>query len=78
MPVSAEVGPLLDWIRRYFDADSRNHQPSPQEWWRGATPVVLTDRMPLVLQYQGHSRTIVGYEITGDGATNLLTFDPSV
>ncbi|KAI9446654.1 peptidase family C78-domain-containing protein [Lactarius indigo] len=53
-----KVGPLLDWIRRYFDANSRDHQASPQEWWRGATPVVVTDRMPLILQYQGHSRTI--------------------
>ncbi|KAH9030674.1 DUF1671-domain-containing protein, partial [Lactarius pseudohatsudake] len=63
-----KVGPLLDWIRRYFDANSRDHQASPQEWWRGATPVV----------YQGHSRTIIGYEITRDGTTNLLVFDPSV
>jgi hypothetical protein len=78
MPVPAEVGPLLDWIRRYFDANSQDHQASPQEWWPGATPVVVTDRMPLVLQYQGHSRTIVGYEIAKDGATNLLAFDPSM
>ena len=62
---------------RYFDADSRDHQASPQEWRPGATPVVVTDRMPLVLQYQGHSRTIIGYEITREGATNLLAFDPS-
>ncbi|KAH9001470.1 DUF1671-domain-containing protein [Lactarius akahatsu] len=73
-----KVGPLLDWIRRYFDANSRDHQASPQEWWRGATPVVVTDRMPLILQYQGHSRTVIGYEITRDGTTNLLVFDPSV
>ncbi|KAH9060064.1 peptidase family C78-domain-containing protein, partial [Lactarius vividus] len=73
-----KVDPLLDWIRKYFDANSRDHQASPQEWWRGATPVVVTDRMPLILQYQGHSRTIIGYEITRDGATNLLVFDPSV
>ena len=78
MSVPAEVGPLLDWIRRYFDADSRDHQASPQEGWRGATPVVVTDHMPLILQYQGHSRTIVGYEITREGATKLLAFDPSV
>jgi len=72
------VGPLLDWIRQYFDADSRDHQASPQERWRGATPVVVTHRIPLILQYQGHSRTIVGYEVTKDGTTNLLAFDPSV
>ncbi len=78
MPVPTEVSPLLDWIRQYFDANSRDHQASPQEWWRGATPVVVTDRIPLILQYQGHSRTIVGYEIARGGATNLLAFDPSV
>ncbi|KAH9167446.1 hypothetical protein EDB89DRAFT_2245668 [Lactarius sanguifluus] len=40
--------------------------------------IVVTDRMPLILRHQGHSRTIVGYEITRDGATDLLVFDPSV
>jgi hypothetical protein len=32
---------------------------------------------PLYLQHQGHSRTIVGYEIKHDGAVNLLILDPS-
>ncbi|KAH9981503.1 peptidase family C78-domain-containing protein [Lactifluus volemus] len=69
---------LLDWVKRYFDIPTQNHPTtSVQEKWRAATPVVITDRMPLVLQHQGHSRTIVGYEITKDGATNLLAFDPS-
>jgi Peptidase family C78 len=69
---------LLDWVKRYFDIPSQDHPTaSVQEKWRAATPVVITDRMPLVLQHQGHSRTIIGYEITKDGATNLLAFDPS-
>jgi len=33
--------------------------------------------MPLILQHNGHSRTIVGYEVDGHGVTNLLTFDPA-
>jgi hypothetical protein len=33
--------------------------------------------MPLVLQHAGHSRTIIGYEITTGGAVNLLLFDPA-
>lgn len=33
--------------------------------------------MPLILQHNGHSRIIVGYEVDGRGITNLLMFDPS-
>jgi hypothetical protein len=44
---------------------------------RGASPVVCTERMPIVLQHDGHSRTIVGYEKCKDGSVNLLVFDPS-
>jgi hypothetical protein len=44
---------------------------------RNATPIVSTSRMPLVLQHSGHSRTIVGYEMTRAGGINLLLFDPS-
>src|ERR1700761_2457571 len=29
------------------------------------------------IQHQGHSRTIVGYEVNRAGETNLLIFDPS-
>jgi hypothetical protein len=32
---------------------------------------------PLYLQHQGHSRTIVGYEVKRDGSVNLLILDPS-
>ncbi|KAH9997516.1 peptidase family C78-domain-containing protein [Russula vinacea] len=72
------VTPLLEWIKRYFDAHTQDHPTSVQERWRAATPVVISDRMPLILQHQGHSRTIIGYEIAKDGGTNLLAFDPSV
>ena len=44
---------------------------------RGASPVIVTDRMPLILQHDGHSRTIVGYEKLKNGTTNLLCFDPA-
>lgn len=69
---------LLDWTKQYFDAHTQDKPTSVQERWRGATPVVITDRMPLIFQHQGHSRTIVGYEIARDGTTILLAFDPSV
>lgn len=38
-------------------------------------PVVQTEKLPLVLQHKGHSRTIVGYEETHRGI-HLLLFDP--
>jgi Peptidase family C78 len=73
-----DVTPLLDWIKQYFDADTQDKPTSVQERWRGATPVVISNRIPLILQHKGHSRTIVGYEIARDGGTILLAFDPSV
>jgi hypothetical protein len=72
------VTPLLDWIKQYFDTQSEDHPTSVQERWRAATPVVISDRMPLILQHQGHSRTIIGYEIAKDGSITLLTFDPAM
>ncbi|KAG8958256.1 hypothetical protein FRC00_002899 [Tulasnella sp. 408] len=33
--------------------------------------------MPIILQHNGHSRTIVGYEMTRYDQTNLLIFDPA-
>jgi len=38
---------------------------------------VVTVRMPIILQHNGHSRTVIGYEITKSGEMVLLTFDPS-
>lgn len=73
-----DVTPLLEWIKRYFDTQSEDHPTSVQERWRAATPVVISERMPLILQHPGHSRTIIGYEIAKDGRTTLLTFDPAV
>lgn len=40
-------------------------------------PVVVTDKMPLILQHAGHSRTIIGIERARNNTINLLTFDPS-
>jgi hypothetical protein len=73
-----DVAPLLDWIKRYFDTHTQDRPTSVEERWRGATPVVISDRMPLILQHPGHSRTIVGYEISKDGDTTLLAFDPAM
>ncbi|KAJ6547116.1 peptidase family C78-domain-containing protein [Mycena capillaripes] len=81
------AGLLTDWIVEYFSqahgsVDSANvvQNPRPRtinDVLLGASPVVVTSRMPLILQHAGHSRTIVGYEVTKTGLVNLLVFDPS-
>ncbi|KAI0928869.1 hypothetical protein AcV5_006299 [Taiwanofungus camphoratus] len=69
---------LVEWVVRYFSAGHSHPQHTTvDEALRGAHPVIVTDKMPLVLQHKGHSRTIVGYEQTRSGAVNLLQFDPS-
>ena len=69
---------LVDWVVTYFSAASHGEdQPlDMNQALERAEPVVCTDRMPLILQFHGHSYTIVGYEITQTGAINLLVFDP--
>ena len=42
----------------------------------GSSIRIAKDKMPLYLQHQGHSRTIVGVERTKAGDLNLLLFDP--
>ncbi|KAL0947347.1 hypothetical protein HGRIS_013464 [Hohenbuehelia grisea] len=56
---------VLDWIVQYFSLEGDKSK------------IGRTDRMPLILQNQGHSRTIVGYEINQQGNVVLLQFDPS-
>ncbi|KIL69587.1 hypothetical protein M378DRAFT_7433 [Amanita muscaria Koide BX008] len=69
---------LVGWVVNYFTPVETTSQLSDiNEVFCGASPVTVTERMPLVLQHQGHSRTVVGYEISKDGRTNLLVFDPS-
>ncbi|KAJ5081398.1 hypothetical protein NUU61_009662 [Penicillium alfredii] len=40
------------------------------------TKVFTTDLPPIYFQHQGHSMTIVGFEIRDNGSANLLVFDP--
>ncbi|KAJ7445762.1 peptidase family C78-domain-containing protein [Mycena galericulata] len=79
----AEV--LTDWVVEYFShprgsVDARVLEDRPKtinDVLLGAAPVLTTPRMPLILQHAGHSRTIVGYEVSKKGFVNLLEFDPS-
>ncbi|KAI0807167.1 peptidase family C78-domain-containing protein [Fomes fomentarius] len=72
------VEPLLKWILDYFSGgSSRPKTATVSEALLGARPIIVTDKIPIILQHKGHSRTIVGYEQVKGGAINLLTFDPS-
>lgn len=82
--VTPDATTVLKWIETYFSSEEHEGhlfrgqiRKTVGEALRGASPVVVTDRMPIVLQHQGHSRTIVGYERRKDGTVNLLCFDPS-
>jgi hypothetical protein len=66
---------VTDWVVEYFSPSTI--KTSIDDALRGASPVVCTDKMPLILQHDGHSRTIVGYEVSQKGVVNLLCFDPA-
>ncbi|KAJ7702364.1 peptidase family C78-domain-containing protein [Mycena rosella] len=78
---------LTDWVVEYFshpsgavDANKVVNDRRPKtinDALLGASAVTVTSRMPLILQHDGHSRTIVGYEVSKTGYVNLLMFDPS-
>ncbi|KAJ8519890.1 hypothetical protein ONZ45_g3209 [Pleurotus djamor] len=73
---------LINWIVAYFTLPSLSQINSLDfRTWVAEEPtqglVTPTDRMPLILQHAGHSRTIVGFEVLRDKKINLLTFDPS-
>jgi len=71
------VKAVTDWVVEYFSPSIRGKiKTSIDEALRGASPVTCTDKMPLILQHNGHSRTIVGYEVSQKGVVNLLCFDP--
>ncbi|CAK5279477.1 unnamed protein product [Mycena citricolor] len=67
---------LTNWIVDYFGKDQKNAPSSVNDLGK-SPPVMTSSRMPVILQWQGHSCTIVGYEVTGAGVINLLKFDPS-
>ena len=70
--------PLLRWVLDYFSGgDPQRKVATVGEALREARPVIVTDKLPIVLQHNGHSRTIVGCELGKGGAITLLTFDPA-
>ncbi|KAF9072965.1 peptidase family C78-domain-containing protein [Rhodocollybia butyracea] len=72
--------PLTNWIVQYFDKHSKklNHTSTTVTGaLLGASPVHCAPCMPLILQNDGHSCMVIGYELTKSGTVNLLVFDPS-
>ncbi|KAI6019648.1 peptidase family C78-domain-containing protein [Pisolithus orientalis] len=54
--------PLTHWVVEYFSGPVKK-QGTINDVLRGASPVITTEKMPIILQYKGHSVTIVGYEV---------------
>ena len=68
---------MIKWVVDYFSPKQTVNEPTNILKSLTTSPVTSTDKMPLILQHDGHSRTIVGYEVDARGVTNLLTFDPA-
>jgi hypothetical protein len=66
---------ITDWVMEYFSSPRERNHTTVDDALRGASPVTCTDRMPFILQYSGHSLTIIGYEISKTGTVNLLSFN---
>lgn len=66
---------LPRWVANYFFPPKSTG--NIQSALSGASPVVQTEKAPLILQHQGHSRTVVGIETNKAGILNLLVFDPA-
>lgn len=73
--VQRSIDVLINWIMNYYSSNSRPKDVN-QALYR-ASAVTVTDRIPFILQHDGHSRTIVGYE-TMQSSTDLLMFDPGL
>ncbi|KLT38768.1 DUF1671-domain-containing protein [Cutaneotrichosporon oleaginosum] len=70
---------LLRWVKRYYntiDPDLQEDGENSDSFLCNTPPVRISDQLPLMLQHNGHSRTIVGYEEDFRGRTKLLLLDP--
>ncbi|CAA7267938.1 unnamed protein product [Cyclocybe aegerita] len=69
---------VVDWVVNYFSPQPRViEKPLNAFESLKVFPITNTNKMPLILQHDGHSRTIVGYQVDKNGATSLLVFDPA-
>ncbi|PPQ78523.1 hypothetical protein CVT25_011795 [Psilocybe cyanescens] len=68
---------IVNWVVNYFTPNQPSPEPADAYESLKISPIITSDKMPLILQHNGHSRTVVGYETDKNGITNLLVFDPS-
>ncbi|ELU40465.1 peptidase family c78 domain-containing protein [Rhizoctonia solani AG-1 IA] len=67
---------LIQWLTAHFMEQSNDLSSGPNG--DHTTPhVYMSTKMPIVLQHKGHSRTVVGIELTKSGETNILIYDPA-
>ncbi|KAI9364239.1 peptidase family C78-domain-containing protein [Pilaira anomala] len=59
---------MFDWIEYYFTSNNNTTTTTGH--------VYITNKPPLYLQHQGHSRTVIGIELLKSGKRNLIMFDP--
>lgn len=66
---------MIDWAFRYF-ACPTSFDAVKAGPLQNSDTVITTEKPPVYLQYQGHSLTLIGVELTGKNEKNLLVFDP--
>ncbi|KZT56354.1 DUF1671-domain-containing protein [Calocera cornea HHB12733] len=69
---------LQDWVKKYFSEEERSRVSTSTSAFDALnqSPVLVTKKLPIILQHAGHSRTIIGYEQDKKGNVNLLLLDP--
>lgn len=80
-PITALAGlqTLINWIVDYFSVKETTDTSPKNAFESMKIPqIIITEKMPIILQHNGHSRTIIGYEIDKSGVSNLFTFDPGL
>lgn len=65
---------VIEWVVNYF---TEKLEGDVNDILRAASPVVATGKMPVIMQYEGHSVTIVGYEVGKNNKYSLLALNPS-
>lgn len=76
---------LQSWVKEYFQSGVNTNTRSPKPTnaleammsnsHNQSSHIRISQKLPIILQHSGHSRTIIGYEETRQGV-NLLVLDP--
>lgn len=67
---------ITDWVVQYFTPPAAGpSKPANAFQALSSSPVLSTDKIPLILQRSGHSQMIIGYEVLKNGTIQLLLYD---